>query len=65
MDLIYKVTGRYLDGKPILQQMEHQGRAKELYVLRFAAVYAVTLRGAKAIQRQYQRHYREKEVKSD
>jgi hypothetical protein len=28
MDYIYKVTGGYFDGKPMLQQMERQGRRR-------------------------------------
>lgn len=54
MDLIYKDTGReWVPGKPILQQMETHGRSEELYVLRFTAVSATSLRAARAIQRQY------------
>ena len=60
MDLIYKVTGReWDDGVPILQQMGHQGQATELFVLRFTAVWATSLRAARAIQRQYRESQRE------
>lgn len=54
MDLIYKVTGQEWEpGKPVLQQMERHGQPEELYVLRFSAVWATSLKAARAIQRQY------------
>lgn len=53
MDPIYKVTSRESDGKPVLQQMELGGRSTGLYDLRYTQVWAVNLRTARAIQRDY------------
>jgi hypothetical protein len=60
MDYIYKVSSWKFhdgtgsrDGKTILQQMELHGRSEQLFILRFTAVWAISLNAAKAIQRQY------------
>lgn len=53
MDPIYRATGRELDGKPVIQQLEVQGRETDLYELRHVFVWAVDVFAARAIQRDW------------
>jgi hypothetical protein len=58
VDLIYKVSENTWDGKPVLVQMERHGQPDDLFVLRFAAVWAVSYNAARAIQRQYRQEFK-------
>lgn len=53
MELMFKVTGREINGKPVLHQMEVNEVDTELYSVENAEVWAVSEEAARAIAEQY------------